>query len=47
MSRIKIDGDTGHADIAGHPRMVRIVAPVGGEVEGDGKSFCPAARLRR
>ena len=30
-----IDGDAGHADIAGHARMIGIVAAMGGEVEGD------------
>ena len=30
-----IDGDPGHAHIPGHPGVVAVVAPVGGEVESD------------
>ena len=35
----RIDGDAGHADIAGHARMIGIVAAMGGEVEGDGDAL--------
>ena len=31
-----IDGNARHADIAGDARMIAVIAPVGGEVEGDG-----------
>jgi hypothetical protein len=30
----RVDRHTGHADVAGHPRMVGVVAAVGGQVEG-------------
>ena len=42
-----VDRDPGHADVAGDPRVVGVVAAVGREVEGDRQPFCPAARLRR
>ena len=31
----RVDGDAGHADVAGHARVVGVVAAVGGQVEGD------------
>ena len=34
-----VDGDAGHADITDHGRVVGVVAPVGGEVEGDGEAL--------
>ena len=30
----RVDGHPGHAHVARHPRMVAVVAPVGGQVEG-------------
>ena len=30
----RVDGHPGHADVALHPGVVRVIAPVGGEVEG-------------
>ncbi|MGY2804836.1 hypothetical protein ACVIHF_001566 [Bradyrhizobium sp. USDA 4506] len=30
-----IDRDAGHADVAGDARMIRVIAAMGGEVEGD------------
>ena len=35
----RVDGDTRHADVASHARMVTVVAAVGGEVEGDREAF--------
>ena len=35
----------GHADIAGDPRMIGIVTPVGGEIEGDGKTFLSGGEI--
>ncbi len=35
MSRIEFDRDSGHADVAGHPRVIRIVAAMRREIEGD------------
>jgi hypothetical protein len=43
----RVDGHAGLADIPHDPGVVRIVAAVGGQVEGHGKPFWPAARLRR
>ena len=43
----RVDRHPGHADVAGHPRMIGVVAAVGRQVEGDREPFCPAARLRR
>ena len=34
-----VDGDARLANVAAYPRMIAVVAPVGGEVEGDGKPF--------
>ena len=34
MSSTRIDGDPGLADIAHHPGMVRVIAAVGGQIEG-------------
>ena len=31
----RIDGHARHADIAGHPRVIEIIAAMGGKVEGD------------
>ena len=31
----RVDRDAGHADVADHPRVVAVVAAVGGQVEGD------------
>ncbi len=40
-----IDGDARHADIAGDARMIRIVAAMGGEVEGDGDALLAAGEV--
>ncbi len=40
-----IDGDARHADVAGDARMVRIVAAMGGEVEGDGDALLAAGEI--
>ena len=40
-----IDGDAGHADIAGDARVVGIVAAVGGEVEGDGHALLTGSEI--
>ena len=41
----RIDGHPGFAHIAGHPRVVRVIAPVGGQVEGDGQSLLPGGQV--
>jgi hypothetical protein len=38
----RVDRDPGHADVAGHPRVVGVVAAVGGQVEGDRQALLPA-----
>ena len=35
----RVDGDAGHADIAGDARMVGVVAAMGGKIEGDGHAL--------
>ena len=35
----RIDRHAGHADVAGHARMIGVVAAVGGEIERDRKAF--------
>ena len=40
-----IDRDTRHADITLHPRMVAVIAAMGGEVEGDGKALLPGRQI--
>ena len=41
----RIDGDAGHADITRHPRMVRIITAMGGEIEGDGEAHLPGFQI--
>ena len=41
----RVDGDTGHADIARDPRMVAVVAAMGGEVEGDRQPLLPGREV--
>ena len=45
MSRIEFDRDPGHADVAGHARMVAVVAAVGGEIEGDREALLPGGEV--
>jgi hypothetical protein len=40
-----IDGHTGHAHIAGHARMVGVVAAVGGQIEGDRQPFLAGGQV--
>ena len=40
-----IDRDARHADVAGHARMVAVVAAVGGEIEGDRKALLPGREI--
>ncbi len=30
-----INSDSGHTDVSGDPRMVRVITPVGGKIKGD------------
>ena len=41
----RIDRHAGHADVAGHARMVAVVAAVGGEVEGDRQALLPGREV--
>ena len=41
----RIDGDARHADVAGHARMIAVVAAVGGEIEGDGEALLPGGEI--
>ena len=41
----RIDGHPGLADVARHPRMVRVIAPVGRQVEGDGEPLLPGGQV--
>jgi hypothetical protein len=41
----RIDRHAGLADIAGHPRMVGIVAAVGGEIEGHRQALLPGGEV--
>jgi len=43
----RVDGHARHADIAGDPRMIRVVTAVRREVERDREALLPEARLRR
>ena len=40
-----IDSHTRLSDIAGHARMVAVIAAVGGEVEGDGQALLPGGEI--
>ncbi len=40
-----VDGHTGHADVAFHPRMVAVVAAVGGQIEGDRQPLLPGGEV--
>ncbi len=40
-----IDGDAGHADVAGDARMIAVIAAMGGEIEGDRKPLLPAGEI--
>ncbi len=41
----RIDGDSGHADIAAYPGMIAVIAAVGGEIEGDRKPLLPGGEI--
>ncbi len=41
----RVDGDPGHADIAPDPRVVGVVAAVGGEIEGDGEALLTGRQI--
>ena len=41
----RVDGNTGLANVAGNARMVRVIAPVGGQIESDGHAL-PASGQR-
>ena len=40
-----VDRHPGHADVAGHPRVVGVVAPVRGQVERDRQALLPAGQV--
>ena len=40
-----VDGDARLAHVAAHPGVVAVVAPVGREIEGDGKPFLPGGEV--
>ena len=40
-----VDGHPGHADVAGHPRVVGVVAAVGGQVERDRQALLPGREV--
>ena len=40
-----VDGDPGHPDIADDALVVRVVAAVGGEIEGDGQAFLTGGEI--
>ncbi len=41
----RIDRDARHADIAGHARMIAVVAAMGGEIEGDREALLPGGEI--
>ena len=41
----RVDGHAGHADVAGHPRVVAVVAAVGGQVEGHRQALLPGGQV--
>ena len=41
----RVDRDARHADVTGHPRMVAVVAAVGGQVEGDRQALLPGGEV--
>ncbi len=41
----RVDGDARHADVAGHPRVVAVVAAVGGQVERDRQALLPGREV--
>ena len=41
----RVDRDARHADVAGHPRVVGVVAAVGGQVEGDRQALLPGGEV--
>ena len=41
----RVDGHARHADVAGHARMVAVVAAMGGEIEGDGEALLPGGEI--
>ena len=41
----RVDGHPGHADVAGHPRVVGVVAAVGGQVERDRQALLPGGEV--
>ncbi len=41
----RVDGHAGHADVALHPRVVAVVAAVGGEVEGDRQALLAGGQV--
>ena len=41
----RVDRHTGHADVAGHPRVVAVVAAVGGQVERDRQALLPGGEV--
>ena len=45
MSRMESDRDPGHADVTHDPGVVRVVAPVGREVEGDGQPLLASGEV--
>ena len=41
----RVDRDAGHADVAGHPRVVAVVAAVGGQVERHRQALLPGGEV--
>ena len=41
----RVDRDAGHADIARDPRVVAVVAAMGGEIEGDRQALLPGGKI--
>jgi hypothetical protein len=41
----RIDRNARHADVAGDPRVIRVVAAVGGEIEGDRQALLPGGEI--
>ena len=41
----RVDRDARHADVAGHPRVVAVVAAVGRQVEGDRQALLPGGEV--
>ena len=41
----RIDRDAGHADVAGHARMIAVVTAMGGEIEGDRKALLAGRKI--